>query len=84
MTELFEMILHAPESDKHYISATITTIKGKRQMTIYVHKKNALGVSSAIADSFGTFLDKGTVKASLKKWIKRITEEAKHDNEGTG
>lgn len=83
MTELFEMILHAPESDKHYISATIGRIKGKAYMTVYVHKCDERGISVALDDCFSTFLEED-VKARLKCWIDRITEEAKHDDKGTG
>lgn len=83
MTELFEMILHAPESKQHKISATFGRIKGEFFMTIYVLRRDKNGDAEAVEDSFSTFLEED-IKTRLKGWIDLITEEAKHDNERTG
>ena len=84
MEELFTKVLSAKMSSKHYISIDVYCTVRKPIIQAYVHNI-VNGYSEGIAESINTIYNSvDDVSEFLDKWIEIISEEAKHDNEGTG
>lgn len=85
MEELFKKVINAPESRKHSLTLWARCFRGVTYIQIAVHRKDEYGHSADVEDSADSYYDSiETIAAWLDRWIDVISEEAKHDNEGTG